>query len=273
MPKKTITHKSATAQQPPADLSPEAIQKALATRTFGRRLHFQETMNSTQDEAHHLAFLDAPEGTLVLAESQTAGRGRFQRVWISDPGGSLTFSLILKPKLADLPKLNMLACLAVLFSIRRYTGLPAKIKWPNDILIRGRKVCGILIDSQMRLDEVEYAIVGVGLNVNVDMKKYGDVPTATSISHELGHPVSRTEMLAHIMADMERLYESLQKWDSIHDIWALFLDTLGHDVAVRWGDTVERGRAESVDQDGNLMLRRPDGSLVRVVAGEVTLRV
>ena len=254
------------------DLTPEAIHRALTTRVFGRRLHYQETMGSTQDDAHHLAFLGAPEGTLVLAEAQTAGRGRFQRPWITDPGGSLTLSLILKPRLAGLPKLNMLACLAVLFSIRRLTGLPSKIKWPNDILIGGKKVCGILIDSQMRIDEVEYAIVGIGLNVNLDPAKYPEIPSATSISAEVGHPVSRLDLLVNILADMERLYEGIQRQEPVHEVWSLFLDTLGRDIVVRWGDVTEQGRAETVDEDGNLLLRRPDGSLVRVIAGEVTLR-
>ncbi|MBI4307778.1 MAG: biotin--[acetyl-CoA-carboxylase] ligase [Chloroflexi bacterium] len=272
MPRKRTKGTPVVPERTEADLSPEAIRRALTTRVFGRRLHYQETMSSTQDEAHHLAYLGAPEGTLVLAEVQTAGRGRFQRPWITEAGGSLAFSLILKPKLADLPKLNMLACLAVLFSIRRLTGLPSKIKWPNDILLREKKVCGILIDSQMRIDEVDYAIVGIGLNVNLDPAKYPDIPSATSISAELGHPVSRLDLLVNILADLERLYEGIRQREPIHEVWSLFLDTLGRDISVRWGDVTEQGRAETVDEDGNLLLRRADGSLARVIAGEVTLR-
>jgi BirA family biotin operon repressor/biotin-[acetyl-CoA-carboxylase] ligase len=214
----------------------------------------------------------AAEGTVILADEQTAGRGRLERVWLS-PRGNIAFSVILYPGLSCLPSLIMLASLAVVHSIEAVTGLKAQIKWPNDVLIDGRKVCGMLIESDVQGSTVNYSNIGIGINVNLRPTDFPDIlPIATSLSHELGRDVSRLSVIRCLLVEIERLYLTLSGGGSIYQEWRNNLVTLGKKVRAKWGETVYEGIAESVDTDGSLLLRGPDGSLTRVVAGDVTLR-
>lgn len=214
----------------------------------------------------------AAEGTVVLADEQTSGKGRFGRVWHTPKGTSIAASVILRPSLKELPRLNMVASLAVVKSIEKVAGLKARVKWPNDVLIGGKKVCGILVDSSLRGQELEYAIIGIGLNVNLDTRSLPDISTiATSLSNEMGQGISRLKVLLSLFKEMEALYLELKKGKPLHKKWRSYLVTLGKEVMVKRGDTVLEGRAENVDEGGALLLRLPDGSMERVVSGEVTL--
>ena len=216
----------------------------------------------------------AEEGTIVLADQQTAGRGRFGRTWLSPPESSILLSIILHPGLDELRRLNMAATLAVAHSIEKVTGLKPVIKWPNDVLIGGKKVSGILIESEVQAETVSYAIVGIAVNINLDPSTIPEIAeTATSLKQELRRKVSRLEVLQALLGEFEELYSALRRAEPIAEEWRRRLETLGQEVKVKCGEVVEQGYAEAVDDEGNLLLRLPDGSLKTIVAGEVTLRI
>jgi BirA family biotin operon repressor/biotin-[acetyl-CoA-carboxylase] ligase len=253
-------------------LSPAAITDSLGTRFIGQRIIYYPKLASTNDVAKQEAQKGAIEGTAVIAEEQTAGRGRIKRLWLS-PKGSIALSIILYPPLSYLPSLIMVASLAVVHSIARVTGLKSQIKWPNDVLINDQKVCGILIESEVRGRQVGFAIIGIGVNVNLNPSDFPEIsPTATSLSHELGRNISRLDILRCLLTETERLYLALAGGDSVYQEWRDNLVTLGKKVRVRSGETTYNGVAESVATDGSLLLRQPDGSLTKIVAGDVTLR-
>ena len=249
------------------------VAQALQGALVGSRLLYYPSTTSTMDVARELAAAGCPEGTVVLAEEQTAGRGRFQRQWIAPPDVNLYLSVVLYPSLYALRRLTMATSLGVARGITRACGLPVTIKWPNDIRSRGRKLCGILLESAAQGDRVQYATVGVGVNVNLDPSPYPEIAsTATSLMLEQGQPVARELVLSTILLEMDRVYRALQAGQSVTQEWRGLLETLGQRVEVRWGDQREAGLAEEVGEEGELLLRRDDGSLVSLPAGEVTLQ-
>ena len=255
-----------------SSLSPAAITDNLGTRFIGRRVIYYPSLTSTNDVAKQEAQRGAREGTVVIAEEQTAGKGRIKRLWLS-PKGSIALSIILYPNTAYLPFLIMVASLAVVHSIEKVTGLKSQIKWPNDVLINDKKVCGILIESGVRGNTVDYAIIGIGINVNLRLADFPEISSvATSLSQELGRNISRLDMIRCLLAETERLYLTLPSGDSVYREWRDNLVTLGKKVQVRSGETIYKGTAESVASDGSLFLRQSDGSLIKIVAGDVTLR-
>ena len=254
-----------------------SIRAALTTTIMGHRIDYRAATRSTMDDARRAAEEGAPEGTLIVADEQSAGRGRFERTWVSPPGVNLYLSLLLRPSPEIAAQLSMVAPLALARSLRRIAlgqGGPVTIKWPNDVRMGGRKIGGILIESSLAQDGAEsFAIVGVGVNVNFDAAEHPDIrDTATSLLSELGRPVPRLRVLAALMEETEALYLSLQQGGSVREEWALLLDTLGQRVTVTWGDIVYEGMAEGVDDEGGLLLRLAGGAIVSLSAGEVTLR-
>jgi len=253
-------------------LSPASITNNLETHFIGQRVIYYPSLASTMEVAKQAAQKGAAEGTVVITDEQTAGKGRIKRVWLS-PKGSIALSVILYPSVAYLPFLTMLASLAVIHSIEAVTGLKSQVKWPNDVLINGKKVCGVLIESNVRGDIVDYAIIGIGVNANLRLYDFPQIqPTATSLSDELGRDVSRLNVIRCLLVEIERLYLALLAGGSIYQEWRDSLVTLGRRVQVKLGDTIHEGIAESIAEDGSLLLRHSDGSLSRIVAGDVTLR-
>jgi len=253
-------------------LSPADITDGLATRFIGQEVTCYPSLPSTNDVARHKARQGAKEGMVIVAEEQTAGRGRIKRLWLS-PRGSVALSIILYPPLAYLPSLIMVASLAVARSIEQVTGLKAKIKWPNDVLVNDKKICGILVESDVRGNKVDYAVIGIGINVNLELSEFPQIaPFATSLSRELGGKVSRREVIRSLLTEAEKLYLALAAGDSVFKEWRDNLVTLGKKVQVSLGETTYKGVAESVAADGSLLLRQSDGSLLKIVAGDVTLR-
>lgn len=253
-------------------MSPAAITDGLATCFIGQEVIYYRSLPSTNDAAKRRAQEGAKNGTVIIAEEQTAGRGRIKRSWLS-PRGSIALSIILYPELAYLPCLIMVASLAVASAIEQVTSLKAQIKWPNDVLVNGRKVCGILVESNVRGDKVDYAVIGIGINVNLNLADFPEIaPLATSLSQELGRNVSRREVIRSLLTEAERLYLALPAGDSVFKQWRDRLVTLGKKIQVSSGEATYRGVAESVAHDGSLLLRQPDGNLLKIVAGDVTLR-
>ena len=265
-------------------LTNDAINAALETRLFGRTLVLLPVTGSTNDVAKDLAMRGAPEGTVVVTEEQTAGRGRMGRPWFAPPGTCLLCSILFKP---DLPlshatQLTMLCALAAADAIEKTTGLATQIKWPNDLIVastdsdtdssRWRKIAGLLTETEAGGEQLECGVVGLGVNVNVEPEALpGLAPDATSILAETGRSSDRTILLATLLADVERRYEALKAGKGPHAEWASRLATLGRAVdAVTAAGTLS-GVAEAVDVDGALRLRTPDGTLHRLLAGDVTL--
>jgi BirA family biotin operon repressor/biotin-[acetyl-CoA-carboxylase] ligase len=254
------------------DLSVQSITYELGTRFVGQRAIYYHRLKSTIDVARREAQQGATEGTVIIAGEQTGGRGRRGRSWLS-PRGSIALSIILYPDVAYLPSLIMLASLAVVNSIRSVTGLEPGIKWPNDVLINGKKVCGILIESDVRGDKVDYSIVSPGINVNVRLTDYPEIATtATSLADEMGRDVSRRDIVHHLLVESERLYLTLRAGGAVFEAWRDNLVMLGKNVQVTEGETLYRGIAESVARDGSLLLRQSNGKQLKIVAGDVSLR-
>jgi BirA family biotin operon repressor/biotin-[acetyl-CoA-carboxylase] ligase len=272
---------------PAEDLSAQAITESLKTRFIGQNVLYYPSLTSTMDVAREEARRGAVEGTVVIAGEQTAGRGRLKRAWLA-PGGNIALSVTLHPKMSDLPSMIMLASLAAAGSINLVTGLKPQIKWPNDVLINGKKVCGILIENDLQGAEVT-TIIGLGIDINLKPADFPEIQsTATSLSSETGKEVSRVEVIRSLLVEMDKLYADLSAGGSpsteltlseanvlrtgLFEKWRDNLVTLGKKVRVTAVDAVYEGVAESVEKDGSLFIRRPDGSLTRVVAGDVTLR-
>jgi len=247
------------------------VEQRLTTRWVGRQLVYLTRTTSTQDVAAGEAARGAPDGTFVIAEEQTAGRGRLDRSWVSPPGANLYLTLVLRPSVQRLRLLSVVSGLAVAEALEPATGLSPRLKWPNDVLVGERKIGGALIRSELRGDAVDYALVGIGVNVNFDVAAVPEIAEiATSVRRETGADASREELLAALLNAFETLYE--EPAEAVLAAWRSRLDTLGRRVRATLGERVEEGVAEDVDGDGSLLIRRDDGSLAVVEAGDVTLR-
>jgi BirA family biotin operon repressor/biotin-[acetyl-CoA-carboxylase] ligase len=246
-------------------------RESLGTRLLGRRVVYRVSVASTNTLARELAEQGAPEGTLVIAEEQTAGRGRLGRRWLAPRGSSVLISLIFRPQLppAKAPQLVMLCGLAVRQAIREMTGLPAQLKWPNDVLIGRRKVGGILAETSSLGHSLQYAVVGIGLNVNLDPQALPAHFGATSIAHELGRPLTRLPLLHSVLRHSEERYLDLHAGVSPVGDWSAALQTLGCRVRLNTSQGYWEGLAEAVDEEGALLLRLDDGRTRRVLAGEI----
>ncbi len=256
-----------------SDLDLKRIERGLRDCTVGHDIHLHNTLESTMDEARGLAERGAPEGTVVIAEEQRAGRGRFERSWVSEPGKDLLFSVVFRPTAAQAPYVNMAAALAVWTAVGEATGLNTTIKWPNDVKLVGRKVSGILVESTVSRTGIQYTVLGVGLNVNSDPSDIPEIaPIATSMYRETGKSFERSEVLISVLRDLDGRLARIRAGHSPRAEWASHLETIGQSVIVRWRNNTDQGTATGVDEMGNLILTRADGTTKSVVAGEVTLQ-
>jgi BirA family biotin operon repressor/biotin-[acetyl-CoA-carboxylase] ligase len=255
-------------------LSVDAISGDLDTQFVAQRVIYFARVASTNDLAKQMADAGEPEGTLAIADEQTAGRGRLGRVWIVPPRTSILMSLILRPQIEahQAARVTMAVSLGACDGIHAATGLEPQIKWPNDILLRGKKCGGILAESSTTGERVEHVIVGLGLNVNFAAATVDGIPAdATTLANELGKPMPRVPLAQAILCAIERYYLKLCAGQNLRAQWIARLITLNQRVRAQttWG--MEEGLAEDFDEDGALLLRRADGSLVRLIAGDVTL--
>jgi BirA family biotin operon repressor/biotin-[acetyl-CoA-carboxylase] ligase len=261
-------------------LSPERIRSQMETRTIGQRIVLHEVVASTNTTLRELAEAGAPEGTVVLAESQTAGRGRGAKTWFSPPGLNLHASILLKPGIgaAAAPVFTFIAPLALADAIRELGGLVA-VKWPNDVLVDGRKVAGVRAELILRGDAVDHLILGVGVNLNVThhalRAALGEAgPHATSLLAVLGRPVDRNAFIATFLTYLEEwlLTYQAQGPAALLAAWRDLDIVTGRRVEIRGdGTTVLEGRAVAVDDAGHLRVEDARGRLHTVVAGEIRL--
>lgn len=227
------------------------------------------------DDARQQAEAGATDGSIALADEQTAGRGRFGRDWISPANVNIYATLVLRPDTRVLRSLAIIAPLAVCQAIEDVAGIPTGIKWPNDVLLGdpARKVAGVLIDAELVADAVRFALVGLGVNVNLETARYPEISEiAVSVSAAAGREIGREALLASILAHFEALYAATQRGEPVHQGWRQRLRTLGQAIRVSAAGHADEGVAVAALDDGRLVLRRDDGSTVALDAGEVTLR-
>jgi BirA family biotin operon repressor/biotin-[acetyl-CoA-carboxylase] ligase len=255
----------------------DLLSRVETNKTIGRDIRvFQET-SSTNDVVERLARDGVGEGVVVFAESQNKGRGRLGRSWLSPARKGLWFSILLRPDLRPqaATQVTVAASTALARSIRAQTGLEAEIKWPNDILVRGKKVSGILTELSAELDHINHIILGIGVDVNLNTS---DFPaelrkTATSLKMETGRNVDRPELAATILRELDVEYARIgrRQFSKVCEEWQQLCSTLGRNVTIRVGERAVRGLAESLDEDGALLLRTQHGLLERITGGDVAL--
>jgi BirA family biotin operon repressor/biotin-[acetyl-CoA-carboxylase] ligase len=245
----------------------------LNTRGFGRKVIFESTVGSTMDLARDAALRGAPEGTLALADEQTAGRGRLGRPWVTPPALNLASTLLLRPPHSVLREIAMIAPLAACDAMEEMASERADIKWPNDVQIGGKKAAGILIETDLTDEASSYVLVGCGINVNFDPREHEEIrDIATSLKAETGRDIDREALLASYLLHFENLYDAAKDGTSPLARWRERLITLGQHVHASWPHGAADGVAEDVTEDGSLIVRTAAGECVVVEAGDVTLR-
>ena len=260
-----------------APLTAAALLSDLDARLVGQSITCLPECDSTNDRARAAAEAGAPDGAVILAEVQTSGRGQRGRVWLAPPGACLLMSTILRPQLpaADAHLLTMLAACATAAAVESVADLACPLKWPNDLVVGERKVGGILVETSFLGDALEYAVVGIGLNVNLDVGLYPEIAeTATSLARELGTEVDRIAVARELLRQLDRRYARLGRGlgEEVYREWRRRLGTLGRQVVVvdHRGEA-EAVLAEDVAPDGALIARRADGSRRMLRLGEVSL--
>jgi len=254
----------------PDTLTPGEIKAGLKTKVIGKDIKYFKETESTNIIAREIAD-SVEEGTIVIAESQTAGRGRMGRKWIS-PEGGIWLSIILKPRIEPLyaPRITLLAGVSVAKTMQGF-GLPAKIKWPNDVLIHGKKVCGILTEIGAEVDLIDYLIVGIGIDANVDTESFPEEirDSSTSLKKEMGKEINRVEFVRKLLEEFELLYLKFKKegFTKILEEWRNMSATIGEWVKISTQTHTIYGEAIGVDNEGALILETSDGQLEKILAG------
>jgi len=260
----------------PDILSLEEVRGKLGTSCIGRQLVCLPETASTNADAFRLADAGAEEGTTVIADAQSGGKGRRGRVWSSPPGVNLYCSVVLRPAIMphEAPQLTFLSAVAVARAIELTTALKPEIKWPNDVLISGRKVAGLLNEMSAETDGINFVILGMGVNLNMLSGQFpADLRSpATSLLLEQGRPVNRAQFAACMLGELDRLYTDFlrQGFGPVRDEWQQRCNANGREVAVsEGGSETVRGTFHGIDGDGALLLRFPDGTVERILSGDV----
>lgn len=262
----------------PNRLSAAEIKAGLETRSFGRTIVYEESLASTQKEAHHLAEDGAEEGTLVVADEQVAGRGRLGRRWHSPKGTGIWMSLILRPELPlnQIPQLTLAAAVAIVKAIKKVTQVECQIKWPNDILHNGKKLVGILTELQAEENRAKAVIIGMGMNVNLASE---DIPDelksiATSIQLLTGKPCSRAELIQAIMKELEDLYDLYLSdgFSVIKAMWEAYAMNIGKTIFARKvSGEVIKGLAKGITDDGVLVIEDEQGQVHHIYSADIEI--
>jgi BirA family biotin operon repressor/biotin-[acetyl-CoA-carboxylase] ligase len=262
----------------PDSLLPELVKQNLQTQIVGRKVISFDLTDSTNLQAKTMAASGEEEGAVVLAEEQTQGRGRLNRSWISPRGKNLLFSVIFRPPWppAQVFRLTMMASVSLVEAISALTPLHPLIKWPNDVYIGNKKAAGILTEFSGSADSLEYAIVGVGLNVNFDPRASSETfQSATSLWAELGEPFPRLLLLKEILRRMDHHYQQLLlgRDSNLKGRWNSLSLVLGKEVTVTSFDGEEQGTALFIDEEGALIIQNEQGQIKRILCGDVSLRL
>ena len=256
-------------------LTIEGIKNCLTTSFIGKEIYIFDTIDSTNNYARKIAKEGAGGGTVVLAESQTKGKGRLGRTWFSPSGVNIYLSVILKPQIPSthITLLTFVSAIAVVKAIKDAANLDANIKWPNDVLINNKKIAGILSEMDAKADAVRFAVIGIGINVNLDIK---DIPfelkdKATSIKIESNSTIDRINLICRVLENLEEWYNLFER-NGVNDIikkWKRLAVTIGRDVKVQSGNSLIEGRAVDIDVNGALLIKDRNGVIQRVLSGDV----
>ena len=243
---------------------------------IGQTIHHVREINSTMEACNRLAILGEPDGTIVSANYQESGRGRFNRKWVSPSGDNIQMSVLLRSNQQELKYLNIFASMAVLATCEQTLGVDGSIKWPNDVQINGKKIAGILIETVLEGEKAVSSVIGIGLNVNLDVKAQTDIEeTATSLKCEKGRYISRSVILRKLIKQLNFYHSQISDGASLTQRWSDKLSTIGEEVTLSFRKNPNEndlvGLAESISDDGGLRIRKRDGSLFTANAGEVTL--
>jgi BirA family transcriptional regulator, biotin operon repressor / biotin---[acetyl-CoA-carboxylase] ligase len=261
--------------QSPDLLTPLEIKSVLKTKWIGKKIHHFHSLGSTNSKAYQLALNGSEEGEVVIAESQEKGRGRLGRYWFSPPFLNLYLSVILRPKISphQASLITLMAAIATAEAIQKFSGLIPSIKWPNDILLRDRKVAGLLNEIHSEMDQIHFVILGMGINLNMDEQMFPkEIRTvATSLKDEMGETISRKAFLQSLLLELERWYMIFLREGSavILEAWRDRAHIRGRRVKITsFGETII-GTAIDVDSDGALILETTSGKRKRIVAGDI----
>jgi BirA family biotin operon repressor/biotin-[acetyl-CoA-carboxylase] ligase len=252
------------------------VLRALGGLRLGQAVYSFATIGSTNDEAKRLADGGAPEGTLVLAETQTRGRGRLGRRWLTAPGTALALSLVLRPALParHATRATLLAGVAVCEALEQAAALRPALKWPNDVLLDGRKAGGILVETGLAGARLDYLVVGIGLNVSQAPPPEAVLFPATCVEAAAGRPVDRLGLLGGIVERLEARYAGLDAgYAGLHADWLRRLAWVGERVVAHSPEGDYHGCLAGADDEGALLVRMDDGQIKRIVVGEVAVRV
>lgn len=259
-----------------AGVNVERLSEGLRTRFVGRNIVFNHAATSTNDIARELVEMGAEDGTVVVSETQTSGRGRLNRKWIS-PFGGLWFSIILKPRLSpsDASKLTFAAGLAVAKTLNELYDLEACTKWPNDVLVNRKKICGVLAEMSTSAETAKFVILGVGVNANFEAQTLPEQlwENVTSLKTELKRNINLEHLFRMLLENLESAYlQSIESgFCSVLEEWKTFATFLGTQVKVTEENEEWTGTALDVNVDGSLKLRLQDGTLKRIFAGDVSV--
>ncbi|MGH7794364.1 MAG: biotin--[acetyl-CoA-carboxylase] ligase [Candidatus Binatia bacterium] len=251
------------------------VRARLSPKRLGISFHYFQEIGSTNIRARELAESGAAEGEIVIAESQTQGRGRLGRRWESPPFSNLYLSIILRPSLPPkhAPQITLAAAVALVETVGSFLPGPPAIKWPNDILIEGKKLAGILTEAACDTERVEYVILGIGVNLNyrADAMPEALRQRATSMADMTGKNVSRETVLVRLIHDLDRCYGELEEtgFEALRPRWEAHFGLRGRRVRVELGDQAFTGRAQGIDREGALIVEDGDGQLRNIIAGDV----
>jgi len=254
----------------------DALRRLRRETRFGRDIRYFDSLASTNTTARELALAGTPEGVVVIAEAQTRGRGRLGRSWVSPPYRNLYLSVLLRPPLppAAAPQIALVAGLSAARAIAAF-GATAQVKWPNDVLVDGRKVAGILTEMESDGDRIAAVILGIGINVNLALDEFPEElrDKAGSVAAALGHSVARHELADRLLSALERDYDlfCMQGFAALRDDWNRLSCLSGRSVEIADGTRRVAGAVIGLDADGSLLLRAADGTQVSVLAGDVTV--
>lgn len=260
----------------PDQLTEKEIRYDLETVQLGQQILCFEEIDSTNLEIKRQVLNKGQHGLVVVAEEQTKGRGRKGRSWVSPKGTGIWMSILLKPRIDphSASMLTLVAGLAVCESIKAMTGLEAKIKWPNDIVINGKKICGILTEMSTEIDHLGYVVLGIGINVNTEMFPQGIQDIASSIFIESGQKISRVKLLQNILKSLEKYYDIFIKDCDLRNLIEQYKQlcvTYQNYVSVIGRTETKKGLIIDITDTGELIMENEDGRH-KIIAGEVSVR-
>ncbi|NLL06112.1 MAG: biotin--[acetyl-CoA-carboxylase] ligase [Clostridiaceae bacterium] len=260
------------------------ISQELKTKTLGRNIVYLDSVDSTNNYAKKAALEGCEEGTLVVADNQTCGRGRLGREWNSPDKKGVWMSLVLRPEISfdEVQIITLAASVAVVQALYEVAQIEAGIKWPNDIIINGKKVCGILVEMNMEIDRINFLVLGIGLNVNQEKEDFSQELLDRAISLKMYMDqnannqkiLKRNEIIATILLKFEEIYDKVKcrAFEDIITEWKRYSVTLGKEVNITHKSKQYRGVAQDITKDGKLIVKCVNGSVIEVFSGEVSVR-